>query len=98
MNIDIVDKEFRRVIMISGAYRQLKISHQHQKLLRNHLRRGINISMDKKIMLLQRYGWQNDQYIYTQKNVVDIIAFVLKSSEAAKLHGPQYLLEKYNSK
>jgi hypothetical protein len=99
MNIDIIDKEFRRVIMIRGAYRALKISHQHQKLLRNHLRRGIFISIDKKIRLLQRFGVSiNDDYIYSHKNAIEIISFVLKASESAKQLGPEYLLEKFNSR
>lgn len=98
MNVDVIDKEFRRVIMISGAYKKLKISHQHQKLLRNHLRRGINISIDKKIKLLQRFGVAtSDDFIYTQKNVIDVIAYVLRASQSAKRLGPHYLLEKFNS-
>lgn len=95
MNTDLVDIEFRKMIMVSGAYKKLGISHQHQKLLRNHLKRGVSISIDKKIRLLQKIGWRSDQFIFTRTDMASFATFILKEGEAAKTLGPQYLLEKF---
>lgn len=95
MNADLIDIEFRKAILTSGAYRQMKISHQHQKLLRNHLKRGINISLDKKIKLLQRMGWRSDQFLFTRTDLMLFGQFILKQREGAISLGIGYMVEKF---
>lgn len=95
MNTDLVDIEFRKMIMVSGAYKKLGISHQHQKLLRNHLKRGLSISIDKKIRLLQKMGWRSDQFIYSRIDLVNFANFIFTQGSSAKSLGAEYLLEKF---
>jgi hypothetical protein len=95
MNPDVIDIEFRKAILVTGAYKQMGISHQHQKLLRNHLKRGIQISIEKKIRLLQKTGWRSDQFIYSRTDMVNFAIFILKQGSSAKTLGGEYLLDKF---
>lgn len=73
----------------------MRITRQHQLLLRYHLKKGIPISLNKKLRLLQRTGWRQPEHSYTHRQLVEAVRFALKASAAAQAHGAEYLVEKY---
>jgi hypothetical protein len=95
MDISIIDQEFKKYIYTPKMYKQMRITHNHQKLLRNHLKRGISISLDKKLRLLQRAGWRSDKYSFTHSDLVLLAKFCINSTEVSRGFGPEYLVEKF---
>lgn len=95
MNVTIIDTEFAKYIAKPGIYQQMKITHQHQKLLRYHLRKGVPISLNKKLTLLQRAGWRQDQFQYTHEDLVAALKFSLQCAQSTRNMGAEYLAEKW---
>jgi hypothetical protein len=66
---------------------------RHLRYKVRHNRNGI--SMDLKIRLLQKSGWLQDDRIYNRKDLVSLARTILKSSQAARDHGAEYLVDKW---
>lgn len=78
-----------------GIAKHLQLTYSHVRTLRNHLRTGKTISLDKQLRLLQKAGWRMDDKIFNQKDLVSLTRFILSSSAAAQGMGPEYLVEKF---
>ena len=97
MNTDAIEKAFAEMISKKGIDKEIGISYSYLTTLRHKLKHGIAISLEKKIELLQKSGWQQNEASYTRKDLVEAIRFALKQGKAAKEHGPEYILEKFLS-
>ncbi|RYZ61454.1 MAG: hypothetical protein EOO14_05000 [Chitinophagaceae bacterium] len=98
MNATVIDTAFNDYLFKPGMYKSMRITRAHQHVLRNQLRNKKFISLDKKLLLLQRAGWRSDGYQYTHTDLVEAVRFALRQSEAAKSMGAEYLVEKFLNK
>lgn len=95
MNIDNIHNVFEKTILMPGIYRKIGIPKNNVAQYRWKLKRGIKITIDKKLWVLQRAGYRFESLQYTDKDLVDILTFALNASQATRNMGPQYLLEKW---
>lgn len=95
MNTTVIDNAFAEMIHRKGVYKSIGITKTYQHQLRHQLRRGIHITYDQKLRLLQRSGWRQDDVQYSRKDLLEAIAFTIRTSAAAREFGPAYVLEKW---
>lgn len=98
MNIERIDKDFETLIMQRGIYKKLGLTPEEVKYLRHNIRTGKGISIEKKMKVLQKSGWQQDQAEYTRQELIGFAKFVLRSGAAAKELGVAYLFDKWKAK
>lgn len=98
MNTDAVNAAFAKLISEKGVHDKLGISNSMVTSLRYNLKNGIPISTDKKMQLLQKSGWRQDDICYTTNDLVNVVKFALRQGAAAKEHGAEYLVEKFLAK
>lgn len=95
MNLKQIDEAFAEVVRRPGIYHQLKVKKNNVAQYRWKLKRGIHITLDKKVSILQRAGFNMQVFEFTDKDMVDLIRFVFRTSEAAREMGAEYLFEKW---
>jgi hypothetical protein len=95
MNTDIVHIEFEKMIRTRGIAKKVNLTREHVRVLRNQLRKGTFISLDKKCKLLQRSGWRMDDREYTRTDLVSLAKEIIRASESARKLGPEYLVDKW---
>jgi hypothetical protein len=94
-----INEAFNKMIGTSGIHKTIGITAGHVKLLRHQVRNGIGISLNKKIRLLQLSGqWDPDERQFTDQDMIDLVRFVLASTEAARALGPGYLFTKWKTR
>ena len=98
MNIPMIDKAFYDLIHAKGVEETLGLERNYVYQLRSKLKNNIGISMDTKLELLKKSGWKEDTAKYTEKDLVSLANFVLKTSAKAKEFGAEYIVEKWRSK
>lgn len=77
-----------------GIHNKLGETSGYIRQMRYKLANGISISTDTKLRLLQKTGWQQDDKIYSQKDLVALAKFTLKQTAAREL-GAEYIVEKF---
>jgi len=98
MNTDVVEKAFSEMINERGVHRKLRVEDNYVQQLRYKLKNGIGVSMDTKLKLLQKSGWRQDDKTYNRKDLVSLLNFYKRTSQAAKDQGPEYVIEKWEAK
>ncbi len=98
MNTDVIDKAFSALIGERAIHKKLGNTSNDVKQLRYKLRNGITVSTDLKLRLLQKSGWFQDQGSFTRADLVSLLNFYAKCSPAAKSHGHEYVIEKWEAK
>lgn len=97
MNRDVIDKAFADMIVKKGIEDKLGIDRLYVYQLRRRVRTGGSVSMAKKVELLRKAGYNLEERIYTRKDLVSLAKFVLRTSQAAREQGPEYLVEKWKA-
>jgi len=95
MNTDVIHTAFETLIAERAVHTKLGISSDAVRSLRAKLKDGRGITTDRKLELLQKSGWRQDDHQYNRQDLVSLAKFILKSSAAAKEHGAQYLVDKW---
>lgn len=95
MTIEIIDAAFIKAIGERGSHRRMGISVNYAAQLRYKLRRGLTVSTDLKLKLLQRTGWITPDTRYTYKDLVEVARVATGAGRAGKDLGPEYLVEKF---
>lgn len=98
MNIEILEKAFSELINIRGIHHKLQVKNNYVHQLRFKLKKGIHVSLDVKLRLLQKSGWRQDDKIYNRKDLVSIINFWKRSGKAARAMGTEYVIDKWHQK
>ncbi len=98
MNTSSIDKAFREMIGKRCIHTALGTSSGAVRLLRFYLKKGQRISLDKQLQLLKKPGWTESPDGYTRADMMAFAKYYHRSSQAAKEHGPEYLLEKWENK
>lgn len=93
--IEVIDQAFCQMISRSGIHRILGLHRTHVKTLRRQMRLGQGVSLEKKLKLLKATGWDPGSHQWTDQDMMDLVRFCIKQSEAAKAFGPAYILEKW---
>jgi hypothetical protein len=95
MITEIINQQFAKMIGTSGIHRTLGITANHVKVLRHRIRHGQKISLDKKIKLLEKSGWDPGDRKWNDQDMIDLIKTCIRCSDAARQLGPGYILEKF---
>lgn len=94
---EIIEQAFCQMIGTSGIHRTIGITAGHVKVLRHQVRHGQKISLDKKLKLLHRSGWDPGQKKWTDQDMIDLLKFTARISAAARDLGPHYILSKFKA-
>jgi hypothetical protein len=97
MNLEAIDSAFHNILNKKKAGLTIGISSQKVARLRYSLRRGVRISTDYKIRMLQRAGWRQDDIQFSQRDMVEAVKFALRSGRSAQEMGAEYLVEKFKA-
>ena len=97
MNIELIHQAFECVVNERGIYHKLKIPKNNVAQYRWKLKRGIHITIDKKLSVLQKAGYRLEVFEYSDHDLIEVIKFTIKSGQVAKELGPEYILSKYKS-
>jgi hypothetical protein len=92
---ELIDREFKQMITRHRIHRCLGITSAHVKVLRHQVRTGQRISLDKKLKLLTRSGWDPAAAKWTDQEMINLVQFVLKASDTTRGFGAFYLFEKW---
>jgi hypothetical protein len=95
MNTDVIDKAFSELIHQREIHTQLGISSGNVRNIRYKLAKGLTVSTDTKLKLLQLSGWRQDEEKYNRADLVSLLNFYAKTSQAARDQGPEYVIEKW---
>lgn len=97
MNIEVVNTAFAGMIRKKAVHEKLGITANAVYQLRSQLKNGLNISIDKKLELLKKSGWKEEEVAYSRADLVRLVKFTLKSSAKAREFGAEYLVEKWEA-
>lgn len=97
MNIEKVHAAFKEVIARPGIYYQLGIPKNNVAQYRWKLKRGVNITLNKKLWVLQRAGYRLESFQFTDADVIDAIKFAINASQATRNMGAEYVFEKWKN-
>lgn len=81
-----------------GVHKKIGISNSNVTTLRWKLANGIAVSLERKLELLQRSGWRQDERGYSRKDLVDAVKCALRAGARAKEWGAEYVVEKFLNK
>lgn len=95
MNTDVIEKEFEKLLAKRGIYKMLGITSGDVRNYRYKLANGEPIKLETKLKLLQKSGWRQDDVKYTTQDLVSLINFYNKTSQAARNMGAEYVIEKW---
>lgn len=95
MSISSVDKAFKEMISERGIHAKLGITSGLVRTYRYNLNNGISISTDTKLALLKKSGWSPDNTKYNDTDLVALLKFNNRTSQDARDHGPEYVVEKW---
>lgn len=95
MNTDVINTAFAKLLSEKLVGPKIGIKYNHAAQLRYNIRNGRGISMDTKLRLLQKSGWRQDDKVYSQKDLVEAVRFVIKQGIEAKAQDAEYLVEKW---
>lgn len=95
MNIEKVHAAFKETIAIPGIYHKLNIPKNNVAQYRWKLKRGVNITLNKKLWVLQRAGYRLESFQFTDKDVIEAIRFVINVSQTTRNMGAEYVFEKW---
>jgi len=95
MDIDVIDKEFKKLISQRNVGPKLGETNNYIKQLRYKDKNGIGIGMETKIRLLQKSGWKQEDGTFTRKDLVSLLNFYKRTSQAARDMGPEYVIDKW---
>ena len=93
-----IDKAFTELINKREIHTTLGISSQYVRTLRFKLKNNIGISADTKLKLLQKSGWKQDDKTFNRAALVSLLNFYKKTSQAARDHGHEYVIEKWEKR
>lgn len=95
ISTDVIDREFDKMIFKERIHRRLGMTSDAVTQVRHKLKAGKVVSLDYKIKLLQRSGHRFDLPLFTRKEAVELVKFVLRTSELAREMGAEYVMEKW---
>ena len=93
-----IDKAFTELINKREIHLKLDVTSDVVRRLRYQVKNNINISTDTKLKHLQKSGWRQTDKIYNRADLVGLLNFYKKTSQAARDHGPEYVIEKWEAK
>lgn len=97
MDLDLLNKDFVKLINQRGVHKKLGITSEYIRSLRHRSKTGSSISMDIKLHLLKKSGWNYADKIYDRHDAINLVTFVLKSGPDAKSFGAEYLVDKWET-
>ncbi|HYC30062.1 MAG TPA: hypothetical protein VEB42_14615 [Chitinophagaceae bacterium] len=95
MNTDQINKAFENLVVERNVYKKLGVSSGVVRTMRYNLKNGIAISIDKKMDWLKKAGLLNQEKTYVRKDLVSLLNFYKTTSQAARDHGPEYVIDKW---
>lgn len=95
MDLNIINDQFKKLIEKRGIYKSLGQTEVSIRQLRHRLRQGKTISLDLKLALLHKSGWRPENKPYSRKDLVKLLTFYKRTSQAARDEGPEYIIEKW---
>lgn len=90
-----IDASFQEMINKRGVHEKLGISSQQVRNYRQYLKDGRGVSTDLKLQLLQKYGIFAQEESFTRKELISLLNFYSRTSQAARDNGPEYVIEKW---
>lgn len=98
MNTEAIDSAFKKLMGEEAVYKKIGITALNMVQLRHRLKTGVGISLKRKMSLLQKAGWKQDDKVFSRADLVDVVNSALRSSASAKALGPEYLVDKFLNK
>ncbi|MGN6476311.1 MAG: hypothetical protein ACTHKV_03725 [Flavipsychrobacter sp.] len=95
MNLKAVDDAFVKMINTKGIDEKLGIDRNYLYQLRSRIKNGESLTLDKKLEMLKKSGWKEDDATYTRADLVSLLKFNARTSQAARDQGPEYVIEKW---
>lgn len=92
-----IDDLFLKALKRHGAAKELGISVTYKSSLLYKQKNGQRISLDVKVKILKRAGLLPDGVFFSRADVISIINFTIRTSQAARDFGAAYVLEKWQS-
>lgn len=93
-----IDQAFKEMIHTRGIHEKLGISSQQVRNYRQYLKDGRGVSTDLKIQLLQKAGVYTQEKTFTKRDLISLLNFYNRTSQAARDMGPEYVIEKWEAK
>lgn len=92
-----IDTAFKTLLATDNVHARLGVSAASIRQLRHRFQKKDFISLDKKVELLQKFGWKAVVKDYTTGDLISLADFVLKQGAAGKAHGGSYLVQKWET-
>lgn len=98
MNTEAINTAFEEMIGRKKIHEELDIPANRVYQYRNQLKKGPEISLDKKLELLRKSGWREDEVKYGHNDLISLLNFYKRTSQAARDQGPEYVIEKWRAR
>lgn len=95
MNTDQINAAFEKLIAERNVYKKLGISSGDARTMRYNIKNKIPISTGRKIELLKKAGLLDQGKAYIREDLVSLLNFNKKTSQAARDEGIFYIIEKW---
>lgn len=95
MNTDQINEAFEKLIAERNVYKKLGVTSNDVRTMRYNVKNNISVSMDKKLDWLKKAGLLNQEKTYARQDLVSLLNFNKKTSQAARDEGPFYIIEKW---
>ena len=94
-DIAIINRLFETAIAEKAVYRKLGITARTVASMRYNYKKHGRVRMEKRLWVLQKLGYDINAYSYTKANLVELLKFYNRCSQAARDLGPEYVAEKF---
>jgi len=96
--MDILEREFRKELKTRKGHQPMGMTVGAKQQFKLTLKRGKEVKHTTMRKYLRQAGYRIDETGYSEKDLLDLIKFVLASSQFSRQLGPEYLLEKFIGK
>lgn len=96
--MDIVTREFLKELKNRKGHRPMGMTVGAKQQFKLSLKRGKEVKHTTMRKYLRQAGYRIDETGFTEKDMVELIRFVLSKSEFARQLGPEYLFQQFISK
>lgn len=97
-DISTINRLFEKAMAEPAVHRKLGITAKAARMMRYNYKKHGRVRIERRIWVLQQLGINLNAYEYTKTDLINLLKFYNRSSQAAKDLGVEYVVEKFVSR
>lgn len=90
-----INRLFETAIAQPGIHKKLGITAKSVRMMRYNYKRWGRVRIERRVWVLQQLGIKLEAYQYTKTDMVELLKYYQRCSQAARELGIEYVVEKF---